>query len=162
MSPGLTATASKQQAQTPSAAVRKIRSISILVASSGINRCLLCPEFPADFLGLLHNAQKISAEDFANIFVLVTFAHQSFGDFGELRAIFQSVGHRCAIEIGAETDIVRADEFHNVVDVLDDSFPTDPRQSSGTLHLRLVQSPSPEHSWVIFSVAATTPSETLS
>src|SRR5215469_9687201 len=106
MSRGLTATARKQQAQTPSAAVRKIRSISILVAPSCINRCLLRPQFAADFLGLLHNAQQVSAEDLANIFVLVTFAHPSFGDFGELRAVFHSLGHRCAIEIGAETDMI--------------------------------------------------------
>src|SRR5256884_9516489 len=83
-------------------------------------------------LVLLHDAQQISAEDFADIFVLVTFAHQSLGDFWELGTkitealmrkgykdedirkilgdfwelgtIFHSVGHRCAEKIGAQTD----------------------------------------------------------
>ena len=86
---------------------------------------------------MLHDAQQISAEDFADIFVLVTFAHQSLGDFWELGTIFHSVGHRCAVEIGAQTDVVRTDEFHNMVDVLDDCFPTHARQSSGSVHLRL-------------------------
>ena len=62
---------------------------------------------------------------FADVGVGVAFAHQGFGDFRQLGGVFHAFGHVGAVEIGAQADVVGADEFYGVVDVLDDLFPGD-------------------------------------
>ena len=44
---------------------------------------------------------------------------------GSLEQSSHAVGHGGAVEIGAQADVIGADEFDDVVDVLDDFFPTD-------------------------------------
>ena len=85
-------------------------------------------QFAADFFCLLHHTEDIAAKDFANVPVAVALAHQGFGDFWQHRAIVHTFGHCCAVEIGTEADVVRADELHNVIDVIEDSIPTHKRQ----------------------------------
>ena len=97
----------------------------------------MCLQFPADFFCLFHDAQQIAAKDFANVVVLVALAHQGLCDFREFRAILHAVGHRRPIKVRAEADVVRPDKFHDMVDVVDDSFPTDVRQSTGSFGLGL-------------------------
>jgi hypothetical protein len=79
----------------------------------------------ADTLGLLHNTKQIAAEDLANIVFAIALSKERLRDFRKLRAIFHSVRHRSAVEIGTKPNVLRSDEFHHVVDVLDDLFPGD-------------------------------------
>ena len=88
-----------------------------------------------DLLGLVEDAEDVAAEDFLDVGVGVAFADQGFGDFGELGDVFQAVGHVGAVEIGAQADVIGADKFDDVVDVLDDFFPTDVRELAFGLEL---------------------------
>lgn len=87
---------------------------------------LICGvELVGYLLGLVEDAEDVAAEDFLDVGVGVTFADEGFGDFRELGDVFEAIGHIGAVEIGAQADVIGADEFDDVVDVLDDFFPTD-------------------------------------
>ena len=45
-----------------------------------------------------------------------------------MRYIVHAVGHVGAVEIGAQADVVRADEFYGMIDVVDDFGPVDARE----------------------------------
>jgi hypothetical protein len=66
-------------------------------------------QFLADALGLLHHPQRVLAQDFADIGVGIALSNQRLGDLRKLLAILHALGHVRAVEIGAETDVVRAD-----------------------------------------------------
>src|SRR6266850_4299242 len=76
----------------------------------------------ADFLRLFHYAENISAENFADIVLLVALPQQRFRDFGQLGAIFQAFGHVRAVEIRAQADVLRAHKFNDVIDMFDNLF----------------------------------------
>ena len=84
--------------------------------------------FGADLFGLFQDAQGVLAENFPDVALGIAFAQQGFGDFRQLGGVFHAFGHVRAVEIGAEADVVGADEFHGVIDVIDDSFPADVRK----------------------------------
>ena len=81
---------------------------------------ILCFHFGADFFGCFHDAQRIFAENFADVGVGVALAHQRFGDLRQLASILDPVGHAGAVEIGAEADVIRAYQLYGVIDVVDD------------------------------------------
>lgn len=85
-------------------------------------------ELVGDLLGLVEDAENVASEDFLDVGVGVALADEGFGDFGELGDVFHAVGHGGAVEVGAQADVIGSDEFDDVVDVLDDFFPTDARQ----------------------------------
>ena len=79
----------------------------------------------ADAFDLGHKAQGIFAQNLAYVILRITFAQQSFGDFRNLAGILHAEGHIGTIEIGAQADMVCADEPYGVVDVFDDFAPID-------------------------------------
>jgi len=81
--------------------------------------------FGADFFRSFHYAERVFAEDLSDIRVGVAFAHQGFGDFREPGGVFKAFGHVGTVEIGTQANVVGADEFYGVVDVLDDLLPSD-------------------------------------
>jgi hypothetical protein len=81
-------------------------------------------------LGLFHYAQGVAAENFANVSVGVAFADEGFGDFRQLGSIFHALGHIGAIEIGAETHMVGADELYEMIEVINNFLPANVGQLS--------------------------------
>src|SRR5438067_9118297 len=79
-------------------------------------------------LDLLHHAQDIAAENFLDVRVGVALLEQRVGDLRQLRRVFHSDGHRRAIEVGSEADVIGARHFHRVIDVFDDLLPRHVRQ----------------------------------
>jgi hypothetical protein len=99
-------------------------------------------QFSAHPLGLLHDAQSILSENLSNVAVRIAFAQQRLGDFRQFGAIFHAVRHVRAIKIGTQADMLGANQFYGVIDVVDDSFPTDVRQFSLRHQLLLLAWPS--------------------
>src|SRR5882757_2977384 len=107
----------------PLAKIAAIRRsfLSILIHSPPF--LLLRLHFVADFSRLLHDAQQIPTQNFANIVVAVAFAHQRLRNLRQVRAVVHSFGHRGTVEVGAKADVVRTGQLHHVIDVVDDLFP---------------------------------------
>src|SRR5207249_4760352 len=80
---------------------------------------------------------ELAVQNLAQVIVAVAFAHQRFCNLGQLGAVLHARWHRGAIKIRAEADVVSADQFHDVVDMLDDAFPADRRKLARDLHVLL-------------------------
>src|SRR6516164_869874 len=85
-------------------------------------------ELMADSLDLGKNTQCILAEDFPDVRLRVALLQQRIGDLRNMRHVLHSYGHYCPIEIGPETDMIGAGNFHGVINVLDDEIPIDFRE----------------------------------
>src|ERR1700730_2428941 len=79
--------------------------------------------FPADSLRLLHHPENVPTQNLANILFRVSLTQQGFGDLREFGAIFQTVRHVGTVEVRTKPNVIRADELHDMVDVLDDFLP---------------------------------------
>ena len=84
--------------------------------------CLLC-----NLLGLAQNAKNIQSHDFADVRVGVAHVDESFDQDGILGNIFHAGGRHAgnAVEVRAEADVIRAGEFGDVIDVLEENFVID-------------------------------------
>src|SRR5262245_18184630 len=79
-------------------------------------------------LDLLHHAQDVAAENLLDVGVRVALLDQRIGDLRQLRGVFQSEGHRRAVEVLPQADVIGTGDLDRVIDVLDDLLPAYFRQ----------------------------------
>ena len=63
-----------------------------------------------------------------DILLAVAFRQKRFGEPRQLRYVVHPEGHRSAVEIRAQFQVIGAYELHHVVDVLDDLLPAHLRE----------------------------------
>src|SRR5580693_3135555 len=106
------------------------RSKSDTEASRRTNGSRLSSHFSSGVFGCLQDAQRVATQNLLNVAIGITLLEKSVGDLRQVRYIVHAVRHVGAVEIGAEADVIRADEFHCVIDMVDDESPIDTRQLS--------------------------------
>src|SRR6202040_4326075 len=77
---------------------------------------------------LLHHPQRVATQDLLNIRCRITLCQQRVRDLRQMRCVFHSVGHVRAVEIRSQSHMIRARQFHGVINMLDDLSPFHPRQ----------------------------------
>src|SRR5580700_11377691 len=68
----------------------------------------------ADTLSLLHHMQQIPAKNLANVVVTIAFAHESFCNPRQVRAIIHTFGHVRAVKVGTQTHMICPDQLHGM------------------------------------------------
>src|SRR6266481_5212887 len=100
-------------------------------------KLLLRLEFVARPLHLLHYPQRVLTQNIPDILVRIAFAQQGLGNSRQFRAILHPFRHRSAVKIRAQANMVSANQFNSVVDVIDNSLPAHVRQLPFLSHLSL-------------------------
>ena len=75
-----------------------------------------------DLFDLAEDAEEVAAEDFAAILSGVAASHEGGGDFGQVGGGVESLGELAAdaVEVGAQTDVINAGDFGDVVNVVNE------------------------------------------
>ena len=78
--------------------------------------------FECDPLRVVHHSQQIAAPEFFDLFFAVAAADQFDGDVKRFAGVVPAFDTAAAVEVGCNADVIDADQFHNVVDVVDEVF----------------------------------------
>src|SRR5712671_1498900 len=103
-------------------------------------KLILRLELATDSLDLLHYTQRVLTQNIPNILVRIALAQQRLRDLRQLRAVLHPIRHRSSVKIRAQANVISADQFNSVIDVIDNSLPADVRELSFCGHLSLKSS----------------------
>src|SRR5689334_13666890 len=73
-----------------------------------------------DFFDVAHNAEQVATPEFRDLVFGVAAPHELRRDVQSLARIGVAVDATAAIEVGADPDVVYADQLHRIVDVVDE------------------------------------------
>jgi hypothetical protein len=80
---------------------------------------------PAHPFGLFQHPEQVAPQDLLHVPLRIASLQQGVSQPRQERAVLHAEGHRSAVEIGAQPDVVHPGQLGRVVDVLDDlSQPT--------------------------------------